>query len=181
MMNLDQLEAVPGDMALDLLAMDEETFRVFYARTSRPLWAYLSRVSCDRQQADDLLQETYYRFLKSGRAFDTDDHRRHYLFRIATNLVLDSRRRPKLEAAGPDEHERALASAAVAAGQAPRVELASAMAHLTPRERSLLWRAYAQGASHQEIADETGLTSGSVKQLLFRARRRLAGILGGRR
>ena len=41
--------------------MDEEAFRLFYQRTSRSLWAYLSRMSGDRQLADDLLQETYYR------------------------------------------------------------------------------------------------------------------------
>lgn len=159
-----------------VLGMDEDRFRLFYQRTSRPLWAYLSRVSGDRQRADDLLQETYYRFLKSGRQFASDEHQRHYLFRIATNLVLDDRRRPRLEfAALPGESEPA----------APRTPgpdvtgLRAAMARLKPRERSLLWLAYAQGASHDEIAARTGLTSGSVKQLLFRARRRLAVLLGG--
>lgn len=170
------LDAVTSDVAL---AMDEDSFRVFYQWTARPLWAYLARVSGDRQSADDLLQETYYRFLKSGRAFASDDHRRHYLFRIATNLVLDGRRRPRNEAAGlPVESEAGAERTAVAGGQLDRVELSSAMARLTPRERALLWLAYAQGASHQEIAHETGLTSGSVKQLLFRARRRLSALLG---
>ena len=83
-----------ADEALD---MDEEAFRLFYQRTSRALWAYLSRMSGDRQLADDLLQETYYRLLRRGRSFDSDEHRRHYLFRIATNLVLDVRRRPRLQ------------------------------------------------------------------------------------
>src|SRR5687768_4946179 len=75
------------------LQMDEEAFRGFYDRTSRMLWAYLERLSGDRQAADDLLQETYYRFLRSGATLDGDAHRRHYLFRIATNLVRDGARR----------------------------------------------------------------------------------------
>ncbi len=37
--------------------MTEDEFRAFYERTSRPLWAYLARVSGDRSVADALLQE----------------------------------------------------------------------------------------------------------------------------
>jgi RNA polymerase sigma-70 factor (ECF subfamily) len=51
------------------------------------------------------------------------------------------------------------------------------MARLTPRERAMLWLAYAQGASHEEIAGALGLKTGSIKLLLFRARRRLAALL----
>jgi RNA polymerase sigma-70 factor, ECF subfamily len=51
------------------------------------------------------------------------------------------------------------------------------MSRLTARERELLWLAYAQGSSHEEIADTLGLKTASIKMLLFRARRRLAGML----
>ena len=51
------------------------------------------------------------------------------------------------------------------------------MARLKPRERDLLWLAYAQGSSHQEIAQALGLKTASIKLLLFRARRRLAALL----
>ena len=42
----------------------------------------------------------------------------------------------------------------------------------------MLWLAYAQGASHREIAEVVGVGHASVKPLLFRARRKLAGLLG---
>ena len=64
-----------------------------------------------------------------------------------------------------------------AAGAARRVDLGRAMARLKPRERDLLWLAYAQGSSHQEIAQTLGLKTASIKLLLFRARRRLAALL----
>jgi RNA polymerase sigma-70 factor (ECF subfamily) len=51
------------------------------------------------------------------------------------------------------------------------------MAKLRPRDRSLLWLAYAHGSSHREIADTLGLKVASIKLLLFRARRRLATLL----
>ena len=68
--------------------MDEETFRDFYDRSARGLWAYLARVSGDRQLADDLLQETYYRFLRASAKYESEAHRRNSLYRIATNLAI---------------------------------------------------------------------------------------------
>jgi RNA polymerase sigma-70 factor (ECF subfamily) len=55
------------------------------------------------------------------------------------------------------------------------------MAQLRPRDRAMLWMAYAQGSSHREIAEVVGVKADSVKPLLFRARRKLAGLLGGAR
>jgi RNA polymerase sigma-70 factor (ECF subfamily) len=51
------------------------------------------------------------------------------------------------------------------------------MSRLRPRERALLWLAYAQGHAHTEIAETLGVKTASVKLLLFRARRKLAGLL----
>jgi RNA polymerase sigma-70 factor (ECF subfamily) len=52
-----------------------------------------------------------------------------------------------------------------------------ALSHLGRRERAMLWLAYAQGASHEEIAGVVGVKPGSVKSLLYRARRRMAALL----
>jgi RNA polymerase sigma-70 factor (ECF subfamily) len=164
----------------ETFAMDEETFRVFYERTARALWAYLSRITGDARLADDLLQETYYRFLRAGAAHDSDDHRRNYLFRIATNLVHDQRRhlRPdRVQMSETIDPADRRPHADLAAETARRVDVARAMARLKPRERSLLWLAYADGASHEEIAAALGLKRASIKLLLFRARRRLAALL----
>src|SRR5438477_538386 len=73
--------------------MDEESFRAFYDRTARPVWAYLVRITGDSQLADDLLQETYYRFYRAGSTYESESHRRNSLFRIATNLARDAGRR----------------------------------------------------------------------------------------
>ncbi len=77
--------------------MTEDAFRSFYELTARPVRVYLARMTGDDRLAEDLLQETYYRFLRSTTVFESDDHRRHYLFRIATNLIHDHRRRPAVE------------------------------------------------------------------------------------
>ena len=180
---LEQLGAAAADRE-DTFQMDEDAFRLFYERTARPVWAYLSRMSGDARLADDLLQEAYYRFLRANVAHESDAHRRNYLFRIATNLVRDMRRRPRVEDSGTAEDGEPLdhadpQSADAANGAVRRLDLARSMARLKPRERDLLWLAYAQGSSHKEIAETLGLKTASVKLLLFRARRRLAGLLRG--
>jgi RNA polymerase sigma-70 factor, ECF subfamily len=162
------------------LKMDEEAFRGFYDRTARGLLGYLSRVTGDRQLADDLLQETYYRFLRSPNDYESEAHRRNSLFRIASNLVRDNYRRRRvspIEAVPPSENAIADASGAVATER--KADLRRAMARLRPRDRELLWLAYAQGSTHREIADSLGLRTGSIKLMLFRARRRLADLLRG--
>src|SRR5919201_7033510 len=88
--DVERLQA--ADVADVPLAMDEDAFRAFYERTAPSLWGYLARISGDRQVADDLLQESYYRLLKAREAFESETHRRNYLYRVATNLVRDSRR-----------------------------------------------------------------------------------------
>ena len=169
-----------------VLQMDEDAFRAFYDRTARSVWVYLTRITHDAQNADDLLQETYYRFLRTEREYASDAHRRNYLFRIATNLVRDRHRRRQLNFVRlPDENEPDVIRTPGDEGERAvhRADLRRAMARLKPRERALVWLAYSQGSSHVEIAQSLGVRTSSVKALLFRARRRLAGLLrdpGGR-
>ncbi len=171
-----------ADDAGVLVPMDEEAFRAFYDRTARPVWAYLSRITGDPHVADDLLQEAYYRFYRAGAAHESESHRRNSLYRIATNLARDHRRRERRH---PDVPLPDQVNDHRSDGTARRVEhhtdLTRALANLTPSQREMLWLAYAQGSSHEEIAEGLGVKRGNVKALLYRARQKLAGLLRGRR
>jgi len=162
--------------------MDEDAFRAFYERTARGVWAYLARISGDPQLADDLLQEAFYRFLRAPATHESEAHRRNSLYRIATNLARDARRRSltriPFTLAGHDIER--IPSHDHAGAMERNTDFTRAMSHLKPRERAMLWLAYAEGATHQEIADVLGLRPGSLKAMLFRARRRLAALLGGK-
>ena len=160
--------------------MDEEAFGGFYNRTSRLLWAYLARMTGDRQLADDLLQECYYRFLRADARLETESHRRHYLFRIATNLVRDGvrRRRTQPSPVSQEVTPEAMGDPQHVDGLNRRLDVTRAMDRLKPRDRAMLWLAYAQGASHDEIARMVGVRPSSMKALLSRARRKLASALG---
>lgn len=178
--SFDPLAQAPDTAAIDeTLQMDEETFRGFYNRTSGMLWAYIVKATNDASAADDLLQEAYYRLLRSMTPFESDEHRRNYLFRIATNLIRDRYRRPRIDGAqlSQDSEDDIAAHGDLAEQTQQRADLRRAMARLSQRERQLVWLAYGQGSTHQEIAGALGLKKGSIKPLLFRARRKLAKIL----
>ena len=171
-------EAATADAVFE---MDEEAFRALYDRTARTLWAYLSRITGSPDQADDLLQETYYRFLRARVLYESDAHRRNSLFRIATNLARDGHRRGIRGRFVGIADETLRADVDVAADAERRTDLGRAMARLRPREREMLWLAYAQGSNHRDIAGTVGVKAESVRQLLFRARRKLAELLRGER
>jgi RNA polymerase sigma-70 factor (ECF subfamily) len=179
---LSEVERLEAASETDVsFEMDEDAFRAFYDRTARSLWAYLSRLTGDPHLADDLVQESYYRFLRTRGNWDSESHRRAYLFRIATNLVRDgrrrSRRRPTVAMPDPDTSGLPAATGDPAETAVRRADLGRAMRRLRPRERALLWLAYAQGHAHCEIAETLGVRTASVKLLLFRARRKLAVLL----
>ncbi|HVH72410.1 MAG TPA: sigma-70 family RNA polymerase sigma factor [Candidatus Dormibacteraeota bacterium] len=160
------------------LSMNEDAFAAFYQRTARPVWSYLVHVSGNPSLADDLLQESYLRFLCAARLSEGEAACRRYLFRIATNLLRDHWRQ-RAPASLEDLPEGAFAT-----DQGPDIAqidsqkmLARAFHRLRPRERQLLWLAYAEGATHAEIAEITGLRTAGIRILLFRARRKLARLL----
>jgi RNA polymerase sigma-70 factor (ECF subfamily) len=160
--------------------MDSDAFAGFYERSARPLWAYLARVSGDPALADDLMQESYLRFLSASRPelhlVEGEVAGRRYLFRIATNLLRDHWRRPKSSSIEelPEEFFAAAGNSEQADSQAM---LGPALARMRPRERQLLWLAHAEGYTHREIAEVTGLAATSIRLLLFRARRKIARLL----
>jgi len=155
--------------------MTEDEFRSFYDRTARPVWAYLFRMTGDSHLADDLLQEAYYRFFRAATPYENESHRRNSLFRIATNVARDVGRKKRrgVDVEIPEELP------ALDARPDQRTDLARALQQLKPMQREILWLAYGQGSSHAEIAEIVGVSSKSIKSLLFRARKKLAELLHG--
>jgi RNA polymerase sigma-70 factor (ECF subfamily) len=160
------------------LALDEAEFRVFHDQTARSLRAYLRR-SLPPDAIDDAVQEAYLRLLRTPHAGLPVDERRAYLYRIAANLANDTWRArakaPVDESQAPDD------LAARAPSQAARIDVTRALDRLRVQERTMLWLAYVEQASHREIASALSVKEGSVRVLLSRARQKLAAALGVRR
>src|SRR5262249_5575190 len=175
---ITQVNAATAETLAEPL-MDEEAFTAFYQRTARQVWAYLARVSRSATLADDLLQESYVRFLSAAAPWQYGEVAcRSYLFRLATTLLRDHWRRPQPT---PLEDVPEAALPVVSSHDPARIDsqalLGPALARMKPRERQLLWLAYAEGYSHREIAAITGLKTPSIRLLLFRARHKMARLL----
>jgi RNA polymerase sigma-70 factor (ECF subfamily) len=152
--------------------MDEAKFEAFYRKTAGRLWAYIFRMTGDAAISDDLLQKTFFRFLRSNPTIADEDHLRHYIYKTATNLVFDHFREVKRHRDLTPE-----VGLHAPAGVEMRHDMMRVFAELKPQERALLWLAHVEGSSHEEIADAIGVKARSVRVMLFRARKRLAGIL----
>jgi RNA polymerase sigma-70 factor, ECF subfamily len=157
--------------------LDEAAFAAFYARSVSGLRAYVHRVVGDRADADDIVQEAFLRMLRADLETDDEEQWRRYLYRIASNLIVDNWRRRKLE-----QQDRAATHAPASAP--PRYDddatVARIFAELKPRERALLWLAYVEGESHEEIAASLGVGRRGVRVMLFRAKRHLRDLLQAR-
>jgi RNA polymerase sigma-70 factor, ECF subfamily len=173
----DSAQDVSAAPASGALCMGEAEFRAFYEKTAPQLRAYLRRVSGDSATADDLLQESYLRLLRAPLAAATEDHRRHYLFRIATNLLRDHFRAAKRSTTElPDLPSKTSAAKDLDLAH----DLEPLLLQLKPRERELLWLAYVEGYRHDEIAKSISCRAASVRPMLFRARAKLAELLRAR-
>jgi RNA polymerase sigma-70 factor (ECF subfamily) len=138
---------------------------------------YVRRLAGAGEDAEDLLQETLARALRSGRRFDPAvGTLAGWLRTTARNAWRDhaERRARRPEALGPRDAELPAPEMAAADAHDEREELKRMLARLPETERDVLLRFHARGESVAEIATALGMPPGTVKSHLHRARRRLA-------
>lgn len=155
--------------------ISESEFLELHNQTAASLRRYAARTLGDIAAADDIVQETFVRAICADSLPADKAQARSYLFKIANNLIVDHWRRKKRERAtvGATEDVTQDADAGL------RLDLTKMLACLRLSERQLLWLALVEGADHAAIATMLGLTEGSVKVLLHRAKRKLADMLRG--
>ena len=159
--------------AIATIPMDEVLFCEFYEQTARNLRAYLRSMVFDRALVDDLMQESYFRLLKAGLPASMDViYRKNYLYRIATNLVRDHGRSHRLEPLPEEQGFRASNNSFEKIQDVKRT-----FVRLKPKERELLWMAYVERFSHEEIAAVVFAKTASIRPMLARARRKFADLL----
>ncbi|HVG52776.1 MAG TPA: sigma-70 family RNA polymerase sigma factor [Vicinamibacterales bacterium] len=153
--------------------MTDEDFCALYEAHARRLWAYVTRAIRDGAAAEDIVQEAFARVFRA-KAMETEDeeHRRRYLYTVATNLI---RRRYRGLVEVPFE-ERAGHSPTSSPENAMAVT--QALSGLTRIERQTLWLAYVEGWSWREVGRLLGYREGSIRQVGVRARRRFRELFG---
>jgi RNA polymerase sigma-70 factor (ECF subfamily) len=164
--------------------VDRASFRRWYEHSAPALRAYLCYSCRDPALADDLLQETYLRLLRTGLPALEEAQRKSYLYRTAHSALADHFRRDRRErenlAAPRGDEAGWLGAESTAPAPDLPLDMQRVLGGLKPRDRQLLWLAYVEGFSHREIAPLIGVRENSVRVLLLRARERIAALLTAR-
>ncbi|HYO15974.1 MAG TPA: sigma-70 family RNA polymerase sigma factor [Thermoanaerobaculia bacterium] len=162
-------------------AGDGEAFRELVERHGSRVFRLAWRLTGDEETAEDAVQETFLRAYRSLGRFDGRSGFGTWLHRIAVNVsyeILRQRERRDDRGEGPIDlpspepgpDRRALS---VEVERTVR----SAMADLSPLERTAFVLRHFEGRSISEICDQLGLRPSAGKQAIFRAVRKLRRVL----
>ncbi|MFC2168402.1 RNA polymerase sigma factor [Acidobacteriota bacterium] len=158
-----------------------EIWKKFYTNYSRAFWFYIFKICGDEQIADDIFQESFFKFLTAKTIFQNEKQMQAYLYKIAYRLIIDKMRRIKVEKKAYKEEQRAYMSDIQKKDPQSEIhfslDMEKTFKKLKPKERMLLWLAYVEGYSYEEIAKLTESKENSLKVQLFRAREKLAKFL----
>lgn len=157
-----------------------DAFAVLYERHVRSVFAFCYSKMGDAPQAEDITSQT---FLRALRALPQYEQRgipfKSWLYRIAANLIIDSRRarRPEqpLETAPPGHDDATAFEPADPAGEAgiaaweQAEDFKQLIAGLKPEQRTVVRLRFEEGLPLATIAVQVGRTEGAVKMLLMRA------------
>ncbi len=169
---------------------EESAFEELFAKYREAVYAVAWKVLGDREEALDVVQETFLRAYRGAADFRARSGFYAWLRRIALNLAIDRVRARRGENSPLEEEtlaaERHAPGAARLAEEDPAEraagsELAEALerelAALGPEHRATLVLHAAEGLSYKEIAEEMNCPIGTVMSRLHYARRLLAGKL----
>jgi RNA polymerase sigma-70 factor (ECF subfamily) len=144
------------------------------------IYRYAWRMVGDRQDAQDLTQETFLRAYRAFERLEPDSNVRAWLYRIATNACLTFLKRRgrersvSLDAAWPSE---ALSHTETPLDRVGRLELlrevAQAVEGLPPRQRAAIVQRKYQGLSYAEIAASLGCSEQTARAHVYQGMRKL--------
>lgn len=167
-------------------ANDRQAFETLVRRYQNKVHNFISKMTNDAEDAEDLTQETFVKAYLSLGNFRGESSVQTWLYRIATNLCIDRSRRRKrqvptafsLDEPLEDEHEqisREIPDHAAdpyrhLARKELRKRVREGLSSLTEKLRAVIVLYDIQGLSYEEIAQVLNCPVGTVKSRLFNAR-----------
>ncbi|HEX2091194.1 MAG TPA: RNA polymerase sigma factor [Longimicrobiaceae bacterium] len=154
---------------------DPQAFERIYRDNSGRVYALCLRMTGDSARAGELTQDVFVRAWRKLGSFRGEGEIAGWLRRIAVNLVLntlrsDRRRHARVETThAPEMFDRGRSGGSPEAW----IELERAIAALPPGARTVFLLHDVEGYTHEEIARMTGITAGTAKAQLHRARKLL--------
>lgn len=145
----------------------EEAFRQLYRAHTPYLYAFALRLAGGRADAaEEAVQEAWVRAARRLDRFHGGSKLRTWLAGIVLNCCRELRRRR------PTEELPETAASTGPASEA-RVDAERLLAALPPAQREVLLLHHFEGFTHDEIADQLGIPTGTSKRRLFDARNAL--------
>lgn len=124
------------------------------------------------QDAEDITQEVLLKYIRCGKKFRDEEHRKAWLLRVAVNAV------KSMATSAYNRHRAGLKEAAELTYESKEPSgVAEAVAGLPEKYKTAIHLFYFEDLSVKQIAKITGKTEGTVKSLLFRGREKLKEIL----
>lgn len=165
-------------------AGDEAAFEELVRRHQQRVFRLLMRMMGNREEAEDVAQETFLSLHRHGRRFRGDARFSTFVYRVAANAALNRRRtlgrgRARIEKlrvrnqAGDDLPTSPRNPEDATAGAELSVRVREALQTLSPSLRMPVIFYDIEGLSYGEIAKILGIAEGTVKSRIHRARRAL--------
>ncbi|MDT8067277.1 MAG: sigma-70 family RNA polymerase sigma factor [Terriglobia bacterium] len=149
------------------------------------LYNFARWLTANRDEAEDLVQETYAKALRGFSSFEQGTNFRAWMFRILRNTFLTSRTglKPTVPLEGEEGPETAVAAdtpESVLLGNLDHQALRDAIAELPVAYREVLLLCDVEEMSYREISEALSVPIGTVMSRISRARAALRTILSGR-
>ena len=172
----------------------EKAYRELLGRYQRPVFSLVYRMVRDREQAEDLAQETFVRVFNNIERYDPTYKFSSWIFKIATNLTIDWMRRKEVPTVSLDGSRFATTSDEIEAStitvesrdENPEELLVSkelgseielAIGKLRPEYRQAIVLRHIEDRPYEEIAQIMALPLGTVKTYIHRGRNELREML----
>jgi len=168
-------------LATQFASGDPDAIRGIYQRYGGLVYSVAYKVLGDAGLAEDATQQTFVQAWRAAHTYDPSRSIDAWLATIARRVAIDVYRRERRHrGAEPiDDADPALVTSPPSVEQLSDVwEVRKALETLPEQERRLVRLHHYGGLTQAEIASELDLPLGTVKSRIFRAHRRLAGLLG---
>ena len=167
-------------------AGDVEAFETLYREHSSRLFGLTVRMLGSRTDAEDMLQDIFLTAHRKLQSYRGDARLGTWLFRLATNLCLDHLRSKAARMShatssldADNAAEQASPSPGAVLGTVQHIDLERAVAKLPPGCRSAFLLHDVEGFEHREVASMLGISEGTSKSQVHKARLKLRKSLAG--
>jgi RNA polymerase sigma-70 factor, ECF subfamily len=184
---LDLIHSTDHDLVTFARTGSEKAYRELLDRYQRPVFSLIYRMVRDRELAEDLAQETFVKVFNHLDSYNPKYKFSSWIFKIASNLSIDSMRRKELQTVSLDGSRNASTADEV---EATRITVAStdenpeefleakelgeeierAISMLRPEYRTAILLRHVEGRPYEEIAEVMEVPLGTVKTYIHRTR-----------